>query len=129
MLSRVADYWIDGTTTSKRLLDHGVCATPMGGWGETHGESCIRFVFANEPVSRLKGLGVRVRSALQYVRTRKQRRRWALSMRSGASAETIRRQQGIVSGARALQLVRLHWVPRVRYAADQLDRSKPVIEK
>lgn len=64
MLLRVSDFGIDGPTMSERLLDHGVCATAMTGWGETHGAQYIRFVFANEPASRLKGLGPRVRAAL-----------------------------------------------------------------
>lgn len=65
MLLRVSDYGIDGATMAERLLDHDVCATPMGGWGEAHGESYVRFVFANEPRSRLAGLGARVRAALR----------------------------------------------------------------
>ncbi len=60
----VSDFGIDGAEMSMRLLDHGVCATPMTGWGEMHGAQYIRFVFANEPVARLKGLGSRVRAAL-----------------------------------------------------------------
>ncbi len=65
MLLRVSDFGIDGATMSERLLEEGVCATAMAGWGETHGAQYIRFVFANEPVSRLKGLGARVRAALR----------------------------------------------------------------
>jgi aspartate/methionine/tyrosine aminotransferase len=65
LLLRVADFGIDGETMSRRLLDHGVCATAMTGWGETHGAQYIRFVFANEPVQRLELLGARVREALQ----------------------------------------------------------------
>jgi N-succinyldiaminopimelate aminotransferase len=64
LLLQVSDYGIDGATMSERLLAQGVCATPMKGWGETHGEQYIRFVFANEPVDRLKTLGGRVRAAL-----------------------------------------------------------------
>jgi N-succinyldiaminopimelate aminotransferase len=64
MLLRVSDYRIDGTTMAQRLLEQGVCATPMEGWGETHARQYIRFVFSNEPVARLKGLGKRVRAAL-----------------------------------------------------------------
>lgn len=64
LLLRVADAGIDGATMSERLLRHGVCATAMAGWGETHGAAYIRFVFANEPVPRLKGLGAHVRAAL-----------------------------------------------------------------
>lgn len=36
----------------------------MAGWGEAHGAQYIRFVYANEPVERLAGLGERVRAAL-----------------------------------------------------------------
>jgi aspartate/methionine/tyrosine aminotransferase len=64
LLLRVSDYGIDGATMSERLLKHGVCATAMTGWGTTHGAQYIRFVFANEPVPRLKLLGSRVRAAL-----------------------------------------------------------------
>jgi len=64
LLMRVSDYGIDGETMSERLLDNGVCATAMKGWGVEHGSHYIRFVFANEPVERLMLLGKRVRSAL-----------------------------------------------------------------
>jgi aspartate/methionine/tyrosine aminotransferase len=64
LLLCVSDYGIDGATMSERLLEHGVCATAMTGWGMTHGAQYIRFVFANEPVPRLKLLGPRVRAAL-----------------------------------------------------------------
>lgn len=64
MLLRVADFGLDGASMSERLLDHGVCATGMAGWGNVHGADYIRFVFANEPVDRLRGLGMRVRGAL-----------------------------------------------------------------
>lgn len=64
LLLRVSDFGIDGATLSERLLDHGVCATAMKGWGITHGEQYVRFVFANEPVARLQTLGDRVRAAL-----------------------------------------------------------------
>jgi aspartate/methionine/tyrosine aminotransferase len=64
LLLRVSDYGIDGATMSERLLQHGVCATAMTGWGATHGAQYIRFVFTNEPVPRLRLLGSRVRAAL-----------------------------------------------------------------
>jgi len=66
MLLRVSDFGIDGETMSQRLLDEGVCATPMSGWGEAHGSQYVRFVFANEPADRLRLLGSRVRSALEF---------------------------------------------------------------
>ena len=65
LLLRVSDFGIDGETMSRRLLDRGVCATAMTGWGETHGAQYIRFVFANEPVARLKGMGEKVQRALR----------------------------------------------------------------
>ena len=64
LLLRVAEFGLDGAGMSRRLLEHGVCATAMAGWGETHGAQYIRFVFANEPAARLRGLGARVRAAL-----------------------------------------------------------------
>jgi aspartate/methionine/tyrosine aminotransferase len=64
LLMRVSDFGIDGETMSDRLLETGVCATAMTGWGQEHGSQYIRFVFANEPVGRLMSLGKRVRSAL-----------------------------------------------------------------
>lgn len=64
LLLRVSDFGIDGAETSSRLLEQRVCATGMKGWGETHGDQYIRFVFSNEPVERLKGLGERVKRAL-----------------------------------------------------------------
>jgi N-succinyldiaminopimelate aminotransferase len=65
LLLRVSDFGIDGATMSERLLERSVCATAMNGWGATHGSQYIRFVFSNEPVARLKGLGVRVRAAVR----------------------------------------------------------------
>jgi len=65
MLLRVSDFGIDGATMSERLLAEGVCATAMAGWGESHGPQYIRFVYANEPVPRLKGLGAKVRAAVR----------------------------------------------------------------
>jgi aspartate/methionine/tyrosine aminotransferase len=65
MLLRVSDFGLDGATMSERLLKQGVCATAMAGWGERHGADYIRFVFANEPVARLRGLGAKVRAALE----------------------------------------------------------------
>ncbi len=64
LLLRVSDFGIDGEQMAERLLEQGVCATPMTGWGAAHGPQYIRFVFSNEPVARLRGLGARVRAAL-----------------------------------------------------------------
>lgn len=63
-LLRVSDFGLDGAAMSERLLEHGVCATGMAGWGAAHGAEYIRFVFANEPVERLRRLGPAVRAAL-----------------------------------------------------------------
>ena len=65
LLLRVSDYGIDGATMSERLVEQGVAATAMAGWGETHGAQYIRFVFANEPAARLKGVGEKIRKALR----------------------------------------------------------------
>lgn len=65
MLLRVSDFGITGEEMSTRLLQHGVCATAMKDWGETHGAQYVRFVYANEPVERLQLLGDRVRAALE----------------------------------------------------------------
>jgi N-succinyldiaminopimelate aminotransferase len=64
LLLRVSDFGLDGEQMAERLLAQGVCATAMSGWGETHGRAYIRFVFANESLGRLRGLGARVRAAL-----------------------------------------------------------------
>jgi N-succinyldiaminopimelate aminotransferase len=64
LLLRASDFRLDGETMSRRLLDHGVCATGMAGWGEAHGKDYIRFVFANEPVERLRRVGAAVRAAV-----------------------------------------------------------------
>ena len=63
-LLRVSDFGLDGETMSKRLLAQSVCALGMAGWGKAHGADYIRFVFANEPVERLRRLGPAIRAAL-----------------------------------------------------------------
>jgi N-succinyldiaminopimelate aminotransferase len=65
MLLRVSEFGLDASAVSKRLLEQGLCATPMDGWGETHGRQYVRFVYANEPAARLRGVGERVRAALR----------------------------------------------------------------
>jgi aspartate/methionine/tyrosine aminotransferase len=56
---------LTGAEMSKRLFEKaGIAATPMDGWGERNGKQFLRFVFANEPVERLKGIGRKVRAAL-----------------------------------------------------------------
>jgi aspartate/methionine/tyrosine aminotransferase len=65
MLLKVSDFGLDGAQMAERLFSQGVCATAMAGWGLAHGSDYIRFVFANEPVSRLETLGAKVRAALE----------------------------------------------------------------
>ena len=56
---------MDGVTASERLLASGkIAATPMVNWGSANSGRYVRFVFANEPVRRLQGVGERVRRAL-----------------------------------------------------------------
>ena len=49
---------------SRRLMREKVAATPMTGWGGPVADRHIRFVFSNEPVERLAGLGDRLKRAL-----------------------------------------------------------------
>lgn len=55
---------LDPADLSRRLIREKVAATPMSGWGGPVADRHIRFVFSNEPVERLAGLGDRVRRAL-----------------------------------------------------------------
>jgi aspartate/methionine/tyrosine aminotransferase len=64
LLLDVAAVGHDCLEFSDRLLDHGVAATPMRGWGGEIADRHVRFVFSNEPVERLALLGDRVRQAL-----------------------------------------------------------------
>lgn len=55
----------DGASASARLLERGrIAATPMTHWGEVNGDRLVRFVFSNEPVERLTGMGEQVRRSL-----------------------------------------------------------------
>lgn len=64
LLLDCAPLGLGGAEASRRLFERGkVAATPMEGWGPG-AERYLRFVFANEPVARLAGLGERVRQAL-----------------------------------------------------------------
>ncbi len=55
----------DSMTASRLLLEKGrVAATPMRHWGDLSGDRFVRFVFSNEPVERLRGLGERTLQAL-----------------------------------------------------------------
>ena len=56
---------LSGAEASARLFTDGrVAATPMENWGSEDTARYLRFVYANEPVERLAGLGERVRRAL-----------------------------------------------------------------
>lgn len=61
----VSQLGFDSATASRRLLERGkIAATPMVNWGSASSDNYVRFVFANEPVHRLAGVGLRVRRAL-----------------------------------------------------------------
>ena len=65
MLLHTAALGFSGAEASQRLFaSAGAAATPMEGWGERHGAGWLRFVFANEPVERIRGCGGRIRAAL-----------------------------------------------------------------
>lgn len=66
MLLDVGALGFDSFTASDRLLERGkIAATPMRHWGQVNGDRFVRFVFSNEPTSRLAGIGKRVRTALK----------------------------------------------------------------
>ena len=61
----VSQLGFDSATASKRLLEFGkIAATPMVNWGSAKSDKYVRFVFANEPVHRLRGVAKRVKQAL-----------------------------------------------------------------
>ena len=61
----VSPFGLDSATASRRLLEHGkIAATPMINWGSANSGKYVRFVFSNEPVARLRGIGERVKRAL-----------------------------------------------------------------
>jgi N-succinyldiaminopimelate aminotransferase len=65
LLMDVSPLGLDGAAASKRLLELGkIATTPMTNWGTLVSSNYVRFVFANEPVERLRGVGERVRQAL-----------------------------------------------------------------
>ena len=66
MLLDVGALGHSGEQAAILLLEHGrIAATPMLNWGIKNGEQFIRFVFSNEPVARLRGIGERVWLALR----------------------------------------------------------------
>ncbi len=65
MLLDVSGFGLTGAEASQRLLEKGkIAATAMTGWGSERSANFVRFVFSNEPVSRLHGLRERVEAAL-----------------------------------------------------------------
>jgi len=65
LLLDAAALGLDAPRLSARLLEHGVAATPMTGWGGEVAARHVRLVFSNEPVGRLELLGDRVRAATE----------------------------------------------------------------
>jgi aspartate/methionine/tyrosine aminotransferase len=65
MLLDAAALGVDPSRLSERLLEHKVAATPMGGWGAEVAARHVRFVFSNEPASRLTDLRARLLPALE----------------------------------------------------------------
>lgn len=66
LLMDVTVFGLTGAEASRRLFERGaVATTAMTGWGSPHSANFVRFVFANEPVDRLRGLRARVEAALQ----------------------------------------------------------------
>jgi len=54
-----------GADLSRLLIEKAnVAATSMDGWGDVNGSQFLRFVFSNEPVERIRGVGGRIRAAL-----------------------------------------------------------------
>ena len=65
LLLDVSPLGLDGVTASTRLLELGkIAASPMLHWGSARSRKYVRFVFANEPVHRLRGVGKCVTQAL-----------------------------------------------------------------
>lgn len=65
LLLDVSVLGFDSPSASKRLLELGkIAATPMVNWGSARSNTYVRFVFANEPVQRLRGMEQRVKRAL-----------------------------------------------------------------
>jgi len=64
LLLDVEKLGLDGETASRQLLEKGkIAATPMRRWGSERAAAYIRFVYANEPVHRLRGIRERIRAA------------------------------------------------------------------
>jgi aspartate/methionine/tyrosine aminotransferase len=68
LLLDAAALGLDCAALSRHLLEHGIAATPMRGWGGEVADRYVRFVFSNEPVERLALIGERVRAAIAAAR-------------------------------------------------------------
>jgi aspartate/methionine/tyrosine aminotransferase len=67
LLLDVAERGLEAAEASRRLFERGkIAATPMTHWGPRVAPRHVRFVFSNEPVERLRGVGARVREALGW---------------------------------------------------------------
>jgi N-succinyldiaminopimelate aminotransferase len=56
---------LDSETAAQLLLSKGkIATTPMTNWGSERAAKYLRFVYANEPVNRLRGVRERIRAAL-----------------------------------------------------------------
>jgi aspartate/methionine/tyrosine aminotransferase len=65
MLLDCAPMGLTGEQASSRLLaESRIAATPMAGWGSADAARYLRFVYANEPCERLRGIGERIRRGL-----------------------------------------------------------------
>lgn len=64
LLLRVDAFSWTADEAAAKLLEVGVCVTPMTGWGADDQAQYIRIVYANEPQERLAGLGHIVRQTL-----------------------------------------------------------------
>lgn len=61
MLMDCAPLGLTGEQASSRLLAEArIAATPMAGWGSPDAARYLRFVYANEPCDRLRGIGARM---------------------------------------------------------------------
>ena len=65
MLIDVSGFGLTGAEACQRLLETGkIAATAMTVWGSERSADFIRFVFSNEPASRLRGIRTRVELVL-----------------------------------------------------------------
>ena len=57
---------LTGAEMAERLFRKaGIAATSMGGWGRVNGAQFLRMVFSNESVERLRGIGGKVKAAIE----------------------------------------------------------------